>query len=912
MSDRAGELIGRARERAELERLIDAVHRGRGRALVLRGEPGIGKSALLDFAAARADSMLLLRATGVEGEAELAFGGLYGLLRPIFDRLDRIPGQQSTALAGALGLARAVDADRLLVSAGVFALVTEAAEDRPVLCLIDDAQWLDRSSADALMFVARRLQADPVGIVFAARDEGAQGFEAAGVAELLLMALDVASAAQILERSAPGLGGTVRARLLAEAAGNPLALAELPVGLSAEQLGGRAPLPFRIPLSSRLQRLFGGRITELPDATRMGLAIAAAEGAGELNTVLRAAGELGLPPDALDPAELAGLISADAPRLTFRHPLARAAAYEAAASSQRRTAHGALAAVLTGEEHADRRVWHQAMASAGPDEEVAAALESSARTAQHRAGHAAAATLFEHAADSTVERSRFLPRLSAAARAAWEAGQPDRAVELVSRALGAPDADAARSQLLRLRGVIEVARGNPRLALPTLVEAARLSEDPSVKLEILNEAAEAAGGSGDIGTLEDLVAEAQALPAPTPIDQFNQEELLAFGALMSGRYDEAHARLDTAVRLADEMAPDPRVLIRLTEIASAALGRGAGLQFAQRAVDEIRARGLISMLPVGLAELALELLWVSDFDGAFAAAREGYALSLDLGHGWGTGWHLAVMAQVDALHGRESDARERAANVLAAAETNGQTFLCTFARTTLGLLELTVGRPGHAADELFDLTTSPRPETHPVTALNAIPDAIEAIIRAGRPSEQAEIPLERFREWVRQAPTESRRALLARCEALLQPSDETFERAIKQADALPAFERARGELLYGEWLRRIRRRTDARPHLRTALKLFAALRTEPWAARTEAELRATGETARRRDPSTLDELTPQELQTARLAAEGLTNRDIAAQLFVSPRTVEYHLHKVFTKLGISSRTELIRDSSLKI
>lgn len=906
MAERVQQLIGREGECAQLEQLLGRVRSSEGRALLLRGEPGIGKSALLDFVAGRAGSMLVLRATGNEGEAELAFAGLYGLLRPIFDRLDRLPDQQSRALSGALGVGPAVDADRFLVSAGVLALLTDAAEDRPVLCLIDDAQWLDRSSADALTFAARRLDTDALGIVFAARDEATHRFEAAGIAELVLAAVDEASAAEILERSAPGLGRDVRERLLLEATGNPLALAELPAGLNAGQLLGRERIPFRIPLSSRLQRVFGGRIGELPEVTQMAVLVAAAEGTGALDTVLRALDELDLPPDALDPAELAGLINVEAPQLAFRHPLARAAAYDAAAGAQRRAAHRAIAAVLTGEEHLDRRVWHQAMASPGPDEAVAAALEGAAHRAQHRAAPATAASLFERAGEYTVESSRSSPRLAAAAHAAWEAGQPDRAMGLLSRALTAPGAETVRPQLLHLRGVINVARGDLRTALPTLVEAARLSGEASHKLEILNEAAEAAGGSGNVAAVEALVAQARALPTATSLDRFNQEALAAFGAIMSGRWEEAHARLHAAVCLADETAADSRALIRLTEVASAALGRGAGLQFALRAVDQIRARGQLSMLPVAVAELALELVSVSDFDGAYAAAEEGYALSHDLGHGWGTGWHQVVIAHVDAVRGRESDARERLARVLAAAQSNGHTFLSTYARMSLGLLELTAGRSEHAADELLRLTSSPRPDIHPVTALTAVPDAMEALIRAGRPLTQTEIPLQRFREWVHRAPTESRRALLARCEALREPSTEAFARAIEQADALPVFDRARSELLYGEWLRRTRRRTEARPHLRSALKQFAGLRAEPWTARAEAELRASGETARRRDPSTLDQLTPQELQIARLVAGGGTNRDIAAQLFVSPRTVEYHLHKVFTKLGISSRTELIR------
>ena len=478
-AEQRGGLVGRERECGELERLLADARRGVSRALVLRGEAGVGKTSLLEHAvaAAGADGVLVLRATGVEAESDLAFAGLYGLLRPVVDKLDQLYEPQAAALAGALGIAPSKDPDRFLVSAAALGLIAAVADDQPVLCVIDDAQWLDRPSADALVFAARRLSAEPAAMLFGAREGDRPRFEAPGLSELLLEGVDQPSAAALLDLSARIAAPAVRRRLLDEASGNPLALLELPAALTAGQLSGTDPLPEAIPLTPRLDIVFRERIERLPESTQTVLLIAATDNTGDLATVLRAAERLELTAGALDPAERVGLIRTSDGVISFRHPLVRSALCDAAPLGQRQRAHAALAGALSGDEHADRRVWHLAMATLSGDEEVAAALEASARRAQRRAGHASAATAFERAAELTLEGGRIVPRLASAAQAAWDAGQPDRARGLIARAL--PLADTAqRARLLYLQGLIEMRCGNMRDAAATLTAAAARQHRP--------------------------------------------------------------------------------------------------------------------------------------------------------------------------------------------------------------------------------------------------------------------------------------------------------------------------------------------------------------------------------------------------------------------------------------------------
>ena len=475
---RGVQLLGRERECAAIDRMLADAHGGISATLVLRGEAGIGKSALLGYARQQAAFMTVLAVSGVEAESDMAFAGLHGLLRPVLRHLAELPETQSRALAGALGLAPSAHPDRLLISAAVIGLLAAAAEERPVLCVIDDAQWVDQPSADALAFTARRLRAERVAILAGARAGEGRRFQADGLPELLVAGLDHRSAAELLATGGRKTATAVHERLLAEAAGNPLALLELPAALSRQQLEGLSPLPDAVPLTPRLEEVFRQRIARLPGASQTALLIAATDKTGDVATVLGAMAGLRLPAEVLDPAERAGLIHIADQVISFRHPLVRSALYQGATLSQRQQAHTALAAALTGDEHADRRVWHQAMATLTGDEEVAAALEASARRAGLRAAHASAATAFLRAAELSTDQAHRIRRTAAAAQAAWDAGQPERARQLIELALPAASGEL-RAQLLHLSGLIEARTGSLREACAILLQGAAVTEHPS-------------------------------------------------------------------------------------------------------------------------------------------------------------------------------------------------------------------------------------------------------------------------------------------------------------------------------------------------------------------------------------------------------------------------------------------------
>jgi DNA-binding CsgD family transcriptional regulator len=901
----SGALVGRERECAAIDRLLEASARSESGSLVLRGEAGIGKTALLTYAADRGGGRRVLRTAGVEAESDIGFAGLHGLLRAVVDKLRELPEAQAGALAGALGLGPSLGSDRLLVSAATLSLLAAAADEGPLLCLIDDAQFLDAASAEALVFSARRLAAEPVAMLFAVREGEARAFAAPGLPELVLEGLGVEAAAQLLAVSAPTAADPVREWLLAEAAGNPLALLELPSGLSAAQLHGRAGLPEAIPLTSRLRSAFEQRVDRLPVATRTALLIAALDDSGEVATVVRAAGEKGLPEDTLDSAERAGLLRLVGGRVVFRHPLVRSAVHGSSTLSERRGAHAALAAALIGAEDADRRVWHQALATLTTDEDVAAALEASGRRYQTRAGHASAATAFVRAADLSGDEGRRTRRLAAAAEAAWAAGQPDRARELIARALPLATGEV-RVRLLGLRGVIEARTGDVRSAVAMLLEAADASEEASLTLELLSEATEAAEYAGDYAQAATIGARAGAIEPRSENDHFRLAAASGVAAELGGDHERAAPLLQEAIQRAEQLE-DPRALIWTSHMATTGGTLGDGLRWATRAVTIARERALLDVLPVALWQQASGLIGRGRFNLAYAAAEEGLRLASDFGHSWGASWNLASLALIDAARGDESRARAHAAEAMELAATSGATLIAGYAERALGLLELTLGRPAEATDRLLLVTALERPESSPLIALWSTPDLIEAAAHSGRLGEIVD-RFGRYEDWVQRSPTPARLSRLARCRALAGEGDarEQFEAALAPYAGYSPFQQARSELLYGEWLRRKRQRRHARRHLRRAADLFHEVGAPAWEERAEAELRATGETARRRDPSTLDQLTPQELQIAGLVAAGMTNRQIAAQLYLSPRTIDYHLRKVFSKLGIASRTELVR------
>ena len=904
----SGALIGREEECAAIDRLLEVSAGGESSSLVLRGEPGIGKTALLSYAAERSRGRTVLRIAGVEAESDLGFAGLEGLLRPIIGKLDELPRAQADALSAALGFAPSGGSDRLLVCAAALRLLAAAADDQPVLCLVDDVQFLDVASVEALLFSARRLGAEPVAMLFVVREGAGREIATPGLPEVVLEGVNADAADRLIDASAPTAAGPVREWLLAQAAGNPLALLELPSGLSAQQLQGRAALPETTPLSSGLRTAFVQRVERLSAETQTALLIAALDDRDEVATVMRASEEAGLPADALDAAERDGLLRIADGAVEFRHPLVRSALLESSTHSQRRAGHAALAAALSADHHTDRRVWHQALASVSADEEVAAALEASARRYESRAGHASAATAFARAAELSGSDDSRMRRLAAAAHAAWAAGEPDQARALIARVLPlAPD--GLRAELLYLRGVIEARTGDLRGAFAVLVEAAETSDSPSFQLDALSEAHEAAVFAGESALSVDIGARASAIEPNDDLDRFRIATLTGMAAELAGDHERAERLVREAVQRGEQLE-DPGALVTASLLATMGLTGGNfadGLPHSSRAVAIARERGLLSMLPLALWAQANALVGLGRFNLARSAAEEGIRLASDFGHRSGAGWNLTVTALLDSLRGEESAARSHLDEAVQLAAIGGGTLILAHTEWMLGMLDLTLGRPDEATDRLLPLSAIERPEFNPLIGLWSISDLIEAAARSGRLDETSE-PFDRYKSWVQCSPSAARRSVLARCRALVGDGDvrEQFEEALAPEGFVSPFLMARTELLYGEWLRRQRQRREARPHLRRAADLFRQVGTTPWEERAEAELRATGEKARERDPSTLDQLTPQELQIAGLVASGMTNREVAAQLYLSPRTIDYHLRKVFSKLGVASRTELVQ------
>jgi ATP/maltotriose-dependent transcriptional regulator MalT len=905
-------LHGRQAERAQVEALLDGARSARSAALVVRGEPGIGKSSLLDHAVAEADDVRVLRATGVESESELAFAGLHQLLRPVLGLMDRLPEGQAAALAGAFGLDGGEVHDRFLVSLGALGLLAEAAEDGGVLCVIDDAQWLDEPSAEGLLFVARRLEAEGVVMLMAARDGDARAFDAPGLPELRVEGLSGEPAAALLaERAGPGLSPVVQERLLAFSRGNPLALIELPASLSADQLAGREPLVEPLPVGEGVERAFIGRIRALDPQARQLLLLAAADDSGDLAAVLRAAEVLGVEVEALDELEAAELVRAEATAIEFRHPLVRSAVYRTARFSEREAAHLALAKALPDDADADRRAWHLAAASPGPDVAVADELERSAIRARLRAGHAAAATALERAAQLSEDEAARGRRLLAAAEANWTGGRSQRAGPLIEQAERLLTDPEQRATAALVRGSYEFERGQPGAAYDVLIAGAEeaASRDSRMALEMLVRAAEAASWSGRLDWSERIAELAATVPVSAHEEELFMVVLLRGNALMlRGEHEAAVAELERARGLAEGFE-HPRYLI-FAGFADSYLGDFVtGQARHARAVARLRAAGAVGELSLPLELQAAAEVWVGKYAAAAANAAEGVRLAAETGQAANASFLLGTLARAEAPQGREEDCRAHAAEAVELAVASGLPLPGAVGLLALSVLELGLGRPEKALAHTTALSDPGSGLAFPLTMIYSAPEMVEAAVRSGEP-ELAEAALERFAPWAEHVPVRWPSAVAERMRALLadgESADEHFEEALRlHAKAELPFEHARTRLLYGARLRRSRRRVDARPHLRAALAAFERLGAKPWVERALGELRATGETARKREPSTIDQLTPQELQIARFVSEGATNREVASKLFLSPRTVEYHLHKVFTKLGIASRRDLGR------
>ncbi|WP_245974222.1 AAA family ATPase [Thermomonospora umbrina] len=918
MTERAAPLLGRTTETETIAALLENTRAGGSGALVLRGEPGIGKTALLEHAAATAGDLRLMRGTGIEVEAELPFAGLQLLLRPALDSLPALPERQRTALEAALGLGSGTAPDPMLVGLAVLSLLTEHADrvghDEPagrvggagLLCLVDDAQWLDRASRDVLAFAARRLHAEGVAMLFAARD-GEGSFPAAGLDELVLTGLPPEAAAALLDGRP--LTPAVRFRLLAEARGNPLALLELPVALAAERHGGFSP--GALPLTGRLQLAFHGRISRLSEATQSLLLVAAADETGELHVILRAAEALGASVDDLTPAEDAGLVrrgDADGTSIVFRHPLVRAAVHQRAPVGRRLAVHRALADALDAPEHGDRRAWHLAAAATGPDEEAAAALERSAARARERSGHGAAAAAYERAARLSTEPAARTRRTALAAEAALEAGDLDRARDLADHAARSVDAHpAADARLTHVRALADFWQGAFPSAHRLLVDgAARIGDtDPGTAAAMLIQAVHTGWYLGE-RHLSDVLERLAAIPLPDgdPLEPLARSVLRLLD-------DGEGEPPPTLVRTLDESrrhgrAPDQALLI----LCGTALARGQDADayaLATALAAEHRNAGGAGRLPTVLFFMAEGELFTGRHRDALTTATEALGLARDTGQRQWVGQFNSVLAYLHAAEGDEEACRRHAETGLEGATAGAIAPGAPWAHWSLGLLDLGLGRAEAALSHFEHLTREPM--RHHICAMRSTPDLVESAVRVGA-AERAKEAMERFEQWAASVRRPWADALVLRSRALLT-GDEQAERLYE--DALKAHDRdgrpleyARTALLYGEWLRRAHRKAEARAHLNDALGTFDRLGMRPWAERVRAELTATG--ARLPDerpvPGAAAGLTPQELQIVRLAAKGLSNRDIAAQLFLSHRTVGYHLYKAYPKLGVTSRREL--------
>ncbi|MDP9863970.1 MULTISPECIES: helix-turn-helix transcriptional regulator [Streptosporangium] len=876
-------LYGRAAEQAAIDRLLADSRAGRSGALLVRGEPGIGKTALLDYAATAAGDLRVIRGTGVESEAELPFAGLHLLLRPVSDRIGTLPEQQERALRAAFGLAAVEAGDRLLVGLGVLSLLSELAEDGPLLVMVDDAQWLDRASTEALLFAARRLDAEGVALILAAREP----FTAPGLAELPLKGLDAPSAAALL---GAGVDPVVRYRVLAEARGNPLALIELP---AAAPTDGTA-----LPLTSRVQDAFLSQVKRLPEATQGLLAVAAAEDTGDLNVVLRAAAVFGDFLEDLHPAESADLVRVSEGTMTFRHPLVRAAVYQGIPPSLRLAVHKALAASLDGPDDADRRAWHLAMAATGPDEDVAAELERTAARASGRNGHAAAATAYERAARLSAQPGTRARRLTLAAETAAWAGELDRAGALAERgaqqlaALAGQDTEAAegaalQARLTHVRATADFLRGSLHTAHEALLDGAATADGPRAA-RMLTQALHTAWyiGAPELDRTRARL-DALELPAGDPL-----APVVGFLIAVLSRPDAPPSLTETVAASRQAGLDGPRDLVQACGFGLASGQDGEVRETAAALVAEARTRGDIGVLPTLLFFLAETELFHGRHRDALTVATESLRIARDTGQRQWVSQMNSFLAYLAAVEG--DDGRCRA---LADAALEDGTAGSRWVAWALGMLDLGHGRVEAALSRL-----EPMAGGHHVSETRCVPDLVEAAVRLGAP-ERAAGAFARYREWGHHTRQPWAEALVLRCRALLEDSEEHFTAALK-LDGRP-FERARTELLYGEWLRRARRKADARAHLRAALETFERLEATPWAGRARAELGATGSAAPAAPaPGPLARLTPQELQIVRLAAQGLSNRDIAAQLFLSPRTVGYHLYKAYPKLGVASRGEL--------
>jgi DNA-binding CsgD family transcriptional regulator len=900
-------LRGREDECSVLDGLLERAKAGASAAIVIRGEAGIGKTALLEHAVEAASGFRVVRSGGVEAELELAYAGVHQLCTPLLAGLDRLPEPQQDALRAAFGLAGGSPPDRFFVGLAVLGLLSDAAHERPLLCLIDDAHWLDRPSAQSLVFVARRLQAESVVLLFATRS--GDDDELAGLPAIVVPPLSDADARALLTSIVRSpLDERIQERVLAEAEGNPLALLELPRGSDPAALAGGLAVPPGSPLAARIEESFTQRLSRLPEETQRLLWLAAAEPLGDPSLLWQAASLLGIPPAAAAPAEADDLLEIGI-RVRFRHPLVRSAAYRAAPPGSRREIHGALAECVDAAVDPDRRAWHRAEALTEPQEDVAAELERAAHRAQARAGAAAAAAFMERSARLTPDTSRRATRALLAAEMELEAGSPDAAIGLLS--LTEPHAlderDLARRE--SLRAAIAFVQRRAHDAPTLMAEAAKRAEpvDPALAVEICLSALQAAMQNADakqretVAEITGILSSIKRVAPPTPTETL---VLAQAQLILGGKRTEVAIAVQQALAAFDEggdftPAEEIRGLVFGFLHSFTLMDSEGSRSLAARAVKVGRDAGTLTALPITLELQAA----VRVFTGDFQAARRDIEEAGELAAATGSVLDLESLSLLAAWQEPFAVARKTIESVTAKADARGE--VSPYSEYAASLM--------HNACALYDGAVAAALESieHHSSGGSPFvqPELIEGAIRVGR-QDLAGRALERLIELLEPASSSWARGVEARSRALLAESagdaEELYQLAIWRLEQTPIrTDLARAQLLYGEWLRRERRRTDAREQLQAAHDAFRAMGAPSFAERASRELLAAGGRAAIARGMSRTRLTAQEAQIAQLARDGLSNSSIGAQLFISPRTVEYHLHKVFSKLDISSRGELV-------
>jgi DNA-binding CsgD family transcriptional regulator len=898
-------LIGRRREQVAINELLQAARDGAGGVLVLHGEPGVGKTALLEDTAQAASGFRIVSAVGVEGEMELPFAALQQLCSPILELAERLPGLQQEALSVAFGLSAGPAPDAFLIGLATLGLLSEGAEAQPLLCMVDDAQWLDSASAKALTFAARRVLAEEIAVFFAARelDTGL-----AALPTLQLQPLGQNDARNLMRSVMPGpIDERVLERLVVETHGNPLAVVEFPRGLAPAQLAGGFALPAALPLTTRIEESFARRLDGLSTQARRLLLLASAEPTGDPALLWRAARTLDIPESAGQALEAEGLLALS-DGVVFRHPLVRSAAYGSAEPEERRQTHRVLAEAIDPQLDPDRRAWHRAQAAVAPDEHVAVELERSAARAQARGGLAAAAAFLERAAALTVEPSRRAERALMAARANLYAGAFDEALRLLPMAEAGSSDELQRAQAELLRGQIAFSSGLGGDAAPLLLKAAERLEP--LNLDLARETylhawgAAAFGARAGAGHLPEVCRAARALPpARKPV---RPVDLLLDGLVLlitDGRAAAAPALREAASAFAgEEMSIDERLRWAwLATAASYAMWDNDGSRaISERQIQLARDAGALEGLPLYLVALGVAVAWSGDFPAATSLIAEVDEVTA------ATGAHMPPFAALEllSLRGREAETSELIGAILEQSEDSRHGAAVIAAQRASAVLHNGLGRYEEALAAAQQASWDPL-DLYP--SMWALPELVEAAARSGN-TEIARNALERLAATTQPAGSDFGLGIEARSRALLsegEAAERLYREAIERLGRTQLRpELARAHLVYGEWLRRERRRADARTQLRTAHEQFTSIGMEAFAERARVELQATGERARKRTADMLDQLTSQEAQIAGLAADGHTNREIGAQLFISPSTVEYHLGKVFRKLHVKSRTEL--------